>query len=216
MSAAEFLAAIVATLILAAVIVWHNLWRALLFLRPTSVRIEPDAPGDQMNLPEPLEPTARQLEALGFLRLGTHEEKAPLRRKTYSYDFVRADFQTFATVYEGLSGQPQLYLLTAAQKPGSTEEGMVLTANFKRPIRDLETYRAGGVPGADAERLWTLHQRRLKGLTPVGERTLEARVALARRWYAEQGRRDVRQQNAQGAFWTLAAVLVVLAMFFGK
>lgn len=216
MSPAVFLASIFATLALAAVIVWQNLWRAVLWVRPGSVRIEPDAPGDQMELPEALSPFAQSLEALGFARLGTHEEKAPLRRMTLSYNFVDARSHTFATLYEGISGQPQLYFLTRFAAAGPGPRGFVLTANFKRPIRDLPGYRAGGVPGADPERVWKLHQRRCEGLALQGETSLEARVAVAREWYSGAGRQDVRQQNAQGVFWTSGAVLVVLAMFFGK
>lgn len=201
---------ILATLVLAAVVVWFNLWRAVLYLRPGAIRVEVDAPADQMKLPESLLPMAAQLESLGFRRLGTHEEKAPLKRATLSYDFVLPSARTFATLY--LSGsQPLLYLFTPIRGGG-----YVLSANFRRPPREEPAYLAGGVPGAEPERLLKLHQRRLEGRVAEGETTLEARVAAARDWFTGPGRKDVRQQNAQGFFWTAGAILVVLALFFGN
>jgi len=210
MNALAELATALVGLVLALMLLRLNFWRAVLFLAPTSVRVEPEAPADQMDLPPELAPLAEQLRALGFTALGSHEEKPRFHPATRSYDFARPAERVFATLHLGRDATPRLYLLTPLA-PG----GFVITAGYKRPALDLAGYRSGGLEGASPERLYRAHLRRLEGLTPSGDFTWEGRVEAGRSWYRGLGQKEIRRQNLPGLLWTLAALAIVASAFVG-
>jgi hypothetical protein len=205
----EFATALVG-LVLALTLLKLNLWRAILFLSPTSVRVDTEAPADQMDLPPELAPLAEQLKALGFTALGSHEEKPRLHPATRSYDFARPAERVFASVHLGQDATPRLYFLTPL-----APEGFVITAGYKRPALELPGYRSGGLEEASPERLYRAHLRRLEGLTPTGDFSWEGRVEAGRSWYRGLGQKEIRRQNLPGLLWTVAALAIVASAFLG-
>ncbi|XXF76727.1 hypothetical protein P2318_27270 [Myxococcaceae bacterium GXIMD 01537] len=199
-----------AGLVLALMLLRLNLWRALLFLAPGSVRVEAEAPADQMDLPRELGALAAQLQALGFTPLGSHEEAPRLHPATRSYDFARPAERVFATLHLGRHDVPCLYFLTPL-----APEGFVITADYKRPALELPRYRSGGLEDVSAERLYRAHLRRLEGLSPAGDFTWEGRVEAGRAWYRGLGQKEIRRQNLPGLLWTVAALAIVASAFVG-
>jgi hypothetical protein len=205
------LATSLAGLAIAVMLLVINFWRALLYLFPSRVRVEPEAPGDQMELPEVLEPLALQLVSLGFTPLGSHEEKPLMRQATRSYDYAHPGERVFATLHLGPRGQPRLYYLTQL-----SPEGFVITASYRRPSLELAgRYLSGGVAEAKPERLLRAHLKRLEGLSPTGTFTWEGRVEAGRAWYQGLGRKELRRQNLTGLLWTAAALALVASAFLG-
>ena len=216
MSVLGQLGVVLGGLALAVVLLRLNFWRALLFLFPGSVRIEPEAPADQMDLPDALAPLAGQLQALGFTPLGSHEEKPLLQRATRSYDWAHTGERVFATLHLGTDDLPRLYLLTPLASGDSG--GFVVTASYRRPALDLPGYRSGSLEDASPERLLRAHVRRLEGLSPgaAGDFTWEGRVQAGRAWYQGLGRKEIRRQNLQGLLWTAIALAIVASSFLGR
>lgn len=203
----------VAGLVLAGVLLALNFWRALLFLLPHTVRVEPEAPADQMDLPDALAPLAAQLQALGFTPLGSHEEKPLLQKATRSYDWAHLGERVFATLHLGNGEGPRLYLLTPL-----ASGGFVVTASYRRPALDLPGYRSGSLEDASPERLLRAHVRRLDGWEPAGPEAFswEGRVQAGRAWYQGLGRKEIRRQNLQGLLWTAIALAIVASAFLGQ
>jgi hypothetical protein len=205
------LATVLVGLVLAVALLRLNFWRALLVLFPASVRVEPEAPADQMDLPEACASLALQLKALGFIPLGSHEEKPRLRGATLSYDFAHPGERVFATLHLGPDGQPRLYFLTPL-----APEGFVITAGYRRAALDIPgRYRSGALEDAAPDRLLRAHLKRLEGLTPTGEFTWEGRVEAGRSWYRGLGQKEIRRQNLPGLLWTVAALAIVASAFLG-
>src|SRR5687767_10213246 len=84
---------------LAAFLLYRYASRALLVLAPHKVLVEADTPADAMKLPAGLESAAAVVQALGFVPIGSHIEKAPLARPTVSYDYVHPQDRAFATLH---------------------------------------------------------------------------------------------------------------------
>jgi hypothetical protein len=204
---ANFLLAVGAS-IFAAVILRLNLWRALLFLRPSKVDVEQDSPADQMKLPESLNAAASELRGLGFEPLGSRYEKAAISPAFISFDYACAREHAYATLYPSRFGAARLYFLTPVEGGG-----FVLTANFRRPSRKSgSSYLAGGLPNVPADRLLKAHQKRLEGLKPTESYSAQARLEAARAWLDGPGRGEIRQQNLNGLVSAgLAGVLFVMA-----
>jgi hypothetical protein len=188
-----------------------NFWRAVLFLSPGSVRVLPGAPAGQMQLPPELAPLAGQLQALGFVPLGSHVEKPRFQKGTASYDFAHPGEHTFATLHFSPQGEPRFYLLTPL-----APEGFVLTAGYRRPGFEVPgRYRSGGVPGASPERLFQAHRLRLQGFKPSEDFTWEERLRSGQAWYRGLGQKEIRRQNVQGVLWTVVALAIVAGLFLG-
>ncbi|NVJ27426.1 MULTISPECIES: hypothetical protein [Myxococcus] len=203
---------VVAGLVLAIVLLALNFWRAILFLFPHSVRVEPEAPADQMDIPLELAQLAIELQGLGFVALGSHEEKPRLQRATLSYDWAHPVERVFATIYQAADGEPRLYFLTPL-----TPEGFVITAGYRRPALDVPgVYRSGSLADASPERLLRAHLRRMEGVTPAGDFSWEGRVEAGRSWYRGLGRKEIRRQNLQGLLWTVMALAIVASAFLGR
>ena len=186
-----------------------NLWRAILFLKPHAMRLDPDAPGDQMKLPEALAKAEAEVLSLGFARLGTHVERPPLSRARTNYDYVGEG--AWATLFTSPRGEPRLYFLTP-----TANEGFVITADHRRPALEVPgRYLSGGMDETGAERIYKAHLRRV---ATIGEAkvtpSLEARVEAARTWYRGIGQREVRQQNMLGLLWTVFSLGMVALAFF--
>jgi hypothetical protein len=188
-----------------------NFWRAVLFFSPGGVQLQPGEPAERMQLPPPLAPLAGQLQALGFVPLGSHVEKPRFQKGEASYDFAHAGERAFATLHFSPRGEPRVYLLTPL-----APEGFVLTADYARPGFEVPgRYRSGGLPGVPPERLLQAHRQRLQGLHPSEEFTWEARLRSGQAWYRGLGQREIRRQNLQGVLWTVVALAIVAGLFLG-
>jgi hypothetical protein len=188
-----------------------NFWRAVLFVSPGSVRLLPLAPADRMQLPPELAPLASQLQALGFVPLGSHVEKPRFQKGTPSYDFAHPGEHAFATLHFSPRGEPRLYLLTPL-----APEGFVLTAGYQRPGFELPgRYRSGGFPEASPERLLQAHRVRLQGFQTSEDFTWGERLRSGQAWYRGLGQREIRRQNLQGLLWTAVAIAIVAGLFLG-
>jgi hypothetical protein len=190
-----------------------QLWRAVLFLWPQSVRVEADTPDASVRVPGSLEAAWDALKAAGFTPLGSHLEHARFAPAVTMYDAAHQTRGVFASVFEGKDGRARVLLLTPVEGGG-----FVLTANHRRPARDVPgRYASGGIEGASVERLVNAHARRLASLGPgKGPWTLEARVDAARNWFRSSGKAELRQQHAVGLLWTLGALGMVGAAIFGR
>lgn len=186
-------------------------WRALVFLRPESVRLEVDTPDASILVPSIVEGAWDALKAAGFTPLGSHLEHARLAPAVTMYDAVHEAKGTFASVFEGKDGRARVVLFTPI------DGGFVLTANYRRPARDRQGYSSGGIEGASVERLVNAHARRVASHgAPKGPWTLDARVDAARNWYRGAGKAELRQQHAVGLLWTLGALGMVGAAIAGR
>jgi hypothetical protein len=177
-----------------------SLWRAWLFLKPTSMRIEADAPGDQVKLPTALDKQDVHLRALGF--------------KLVSYDYAHPEGHAFATLWLSGSSTPRLYFLTPC-----VDGAYVITADYKRPaFEDKGRYLSGSMEDVPAERVFKAHERRLQELKPdpSTQWTLEGRVEAGKRWYAGVGQREVRAQNVLGLLWTVGTFVMIAAAVLGR
>jgi hypothetical protein len=189
----------------------RNLWRFVLFVKPTALQMEADAPADQMKLPAFLERRQSELLALGFVPLGTHLERVPLGGQGMSFDYGHPKELAFATLTAS-DETPRLYLLSRAG------EAFVLTADYRRPAHEVKgRYLSGTLEGVSAERLYKAHQRRVAELgSATGACTLDGRLDAARAWLAGPGASETRQQNLLGLLWTVGTVGMVAAAIFGR
>lgn len=207
-------APILVSLALAALILWRNLPGALLFLWPGLVRARAAAEDDPRLDRELFAQMQEELAPLGFVRLGVHLESAPLRRAALQYDFVSPAEATFATAF--MAGRDaRLYLITALG-----DGAIVLTADHARIGVDRPDYLAGGIPGASPEELLAAHRRRVERLVSAGHQRLagldfEARVALARRWFAGKGAGEMRLRHANALLLSLIGVVLLVAVVRG-
>jgi hypothetical protein len=214
-------------LVAALVVLWFQGWRALLFLRPGSARVEVETPADVTTVPEELADTWGELQKLGFTLLGVHSEKTPLAPRRFFLDGVHATEPVNVSL-PFLSDGPEA-LVAARRVLGGRDEpesegelfelvtqsdrGFVFTANYKRLAREVPgAYLSGGLDGASPERVLKAHLRRVPEVgTPKRLETLDSRVLAAREWYARSGKPELRQQHAVGLLWTLGALGMVCA-----
>jgi hypothetical protein len=206
-------------------------WRAVLCLRPQSVRVEVETPADVTVVPPELEDTWGELKKLGFTLLGAHSEKALLSPAVYLpdrprrfgggllsgatppawfLDAVHPTHPVVASLSVGPDEQDHLVYLT------QSDRGFVITANYRRLSFEVPgVYLAGGLDGATPERLLKAHLRRVPEIgAPKTLETIEERVVAAREWYSETGKPELRQQHAVGLLWTLGALGMVGAALF--
>ncbi len=188
----------------------RNLSRALLFIAPGSLSLDSEDPPDRMQVPSELAALARELERLGFSPIGSRREKPPLAPATLFYDYAKAPEKVFATLFLSASGRPHLDYLTVT--PGN---GFVITANYRRPSREIPGYLAGALEDFPPERIYRAHLRRIEQIGAVGEYTPQSRLEAAKAWSAGPGRREIRQQNFQGLMWTAATLVILVAAVFG-
>jgi hypothetical protein len=195
----------------AAWILHRNLWRAVLFISPGSLRTDSDSPAGQVQLPPSLIPLSRELIALGFRELGSRYEKPVLRRERLCYDYAHSELKAFATLYLGSFEKPRLFFLTVVQG------GFVITANYRRPAREIPNrYLSGGLENVSSDRLLKAHLRRLEPFQPLGEYNAEARLAAERQWFLGHGKSELREENLMGLLWSAAMVALVVAAVIQK
>ncbi len=204
-------------LVACAVALRFTLWRALLFLRPDSLRIFADEPPRKWDgvqwglLPLELRGAAAELQGLGFVPLGTHVEKPLFGPGRTCFDFVSTSHKAHATLFEGPGGQPRVYLLSTLEGGG-----YVVSAGYRRPALEIPgRYLSGYIENATVERVARAHLRRAEGLATTLEPTLEGRVAAQRAWYVGWGKSEVRQRNARGLLWTVGTLGMVGWIIFG-
>jgi hypothetical protein len=208
-----------------------NLWRAWLVLRPGSTRLFVEDPGTLSQVPSALEPMHDALRALGFTSIGSHLEHPRFGAQTLMYDYAHPALGVFASVFvapawglhfaRGLAWVPRtesegppvrLVLLTPTQ-----HGGFVVSANARRPGANVAgRYLSGALVDAPPDRLLKAHLRRVPELgAPNAQWTIDGRLAAAKEWYSEVGKTELRQQHAVGLLWTLGALGMVGASFFG-
>ena len=146
----------VAIFVLALVGLRFQAWRAVLCLRSQSVRVDLETPADQTQVPAELEDALFELKKLGFRLLGAHSEKIPLAPERLFVDAVHEQEPVIASLTVGPDEQEHLVFVTESEK------GFVVTANYKRPAREVPGhYLSGSIDGAAAERLFKVHLRRV-------------------------------------------------------
>jgi len=185
-------------------------WRAVLFVWPTSMKLDAEDVGAPDAVPSALEVPWQALEALGFEPLGTHSERPLGGPPALFHDLVRRADLVFASLSVH-GGQPRLTLTSW------TEQGFVVTRDFRRATRELEgRYLVGSLEGVGPQRLYRAHQRRVALLgTPKGEVTLEGRVELGRQWLLGPGKSELRLEHGLGLLWAIGGLLVVIAGVHG-
>jgi hypothetical protein len=201
-----------AALAVVLVVLYKNLWRAVLCIAPATVALDSEDPPDQIQLPQPLIPLVRELTGLGFSSIGSRREKPFLVAPTIFYEFANAADKVFATLFLSTSGTPRLYYLTRTQN-----NGFVITANYPRPAREVPgVYLAGALEGFPPERIYRAHLRRVERMGPLGEYTQEGRLAAAKAWFSGPGRSEIRHQNLHGLVWTAGTLGILAAALFGR
>ncbi|PZR18644.1 MAG: hypothetical protein DI536_01830 [Archangium gephyra] len=197
-------------LVIAVVLLRVFAWRAVLCLKPDSARVELETPADVTRIPGELEDTWAELKTLGFVLLGAHSEKYPLKDEVLFIDGVHEKEPVVASLTVGPDEQDHLTLWT------QSERGWVVTANFKRPSREVPgAYLSGFIDGAGAERLFKVHVRRVPEVgAPRRLDTLEKRVDAARAWFGGSGKPELRQEHAVGLLWSVGALGMVAAALF--
>jgi hypothetical protein len=199
-------------LVASAAVLWLNLGRALLWVRPKLLTLEADAPADQVKVPDELTALARELSEQGFVFLGTHQERSPARPVRTCWDFAAESSGTFATLDVSRAGERQLVFFTR-----TADDAFVLTANHRRPVRaDAGRYEASYLENVNVARLFKAHQRVVGERKGEGPMTLEGRVDAAQAWLAGPGRVEIRQQHLSGLLWTLSTVGMVAGAVFGR
>lgn len=178
-----------------------SLWRALLWWRPSWLRLEEEDPAEGLKLSPDGEPLWSDLRRLGFVPLGSHVEKAPLKPARLFFDFGHPGEGMFASVLAG-AGAPKVTLWTAL-----SEGGLLCTSNARRPALEWQgRYFSGALEGASVNRLFQAHRRRAQGLkVEKSEISQKARMALARMWLEGPGKVELRVRHFRGLLWTLAA-----------
>ncbi len=185
-------------------------WRALLCLWPKSLRVEPEEPASALTVSGVLEPAVDALRAQGFTVVGSHSEAPRLGPAELFVDLAHAGSGIWAQVSAPHSRDERSARVTLLTP---TDGAWVLTSNFRRPARDTARVAVGGLEGATPERLVKAHARRLAAGASLPEVSLDARVALARDWYASVGVTEVRLQHARGLMWSLFALGLLAAPF---
>jgi hypothetical protein len=203
--------ATLALLALGLPLVASQLWRAVLFVRPESVRIEIDDPNANVALPEAILPLWQGLQKLGFELLGSHIEQPKFGRRVMFFDAVCPAQNVFA-VMSGAGADQRLTLMTPLPKGG-----LLITANFRRPAREIPgVYLSGCLEGAAQDRLLNAHLRRARAFTiPQLESSLDGCVNAISMWYRRHGKFELRQQHAVGLLWTLAGLGMVGGAVWG-
>ncbi len=218
--------------VLGVVMLRLNVWRGFLVLKPDSMRLLIEDPGELREVPAVLEPTHDALKALGFVSIGSHLEHPRFGAATLMYDYANATDGVFATLFEGPAWGVRFHRgfgyvpRSEAEGPRARlvmmtptdNGGCVLSANSRRPGANVAgRYLSGALVGVTPERLLKAHLRRVPELgTPKAEWTIEGRLAVARAWYSDVGKTELRQQHAVGLLWTLGALGMVGASLLGK
>ncbi|MBK7863865.1 MAG: hypothetical protein IPJ65_35715 [Archangiaceae bacterium] len=182
-----------------------NLWRAIVYLFPTSVLIDDDAPATaKLKLPDPLSKHAETLTHLGFTFIGTHLEHPRLGAAVLMFDYASEEQQAFASLFLTEDDEARVELLTPTEAGG-----FVRTANYRRTALEEKGYFSGYLDRVPLDRLLQAHQRTAAGVgLPRTQWDTAARLAAARAWYqSPSAARELRRQHQSGLVWTFGAVV---------
>lgn len=191
-----------------------QLWRALAFVFPRKLEVEPDAPADQMAPPQSLQPRIDALVRCGFVPLGRHTERRPLGPLALTYDFAAPGEQTYAMLVCSPGGESGLTFLSPL-----AENGFVVTSDYRRPARSIPgRYEAGGVDGGEPARVYRAHRKRMERMvgTQQFEAALEGCVAAVVRCNALWGSAEVRQRHLFALLWTLGSLGMVVVVWMDR
>ena len=188
-------------------------WRAVLCLFPSSLKVEPEGPAGGVPIPTGLSALSDELLALGFVALGSHREKAWLRRAELLFDFCHPTDRAYASVFRGRDGRPGVLLLSRVEG-----EAFALTANQRRPAKEIPgRYLSGALEVATLDRVFKAHQRRAQSLgAPLARCDQEGFFEARQAWFEGPGRRELRAQNLPGLLWTVGTLGIVGAAVFGR
>jgi hypothetical protein len=184
-----------------------NLWRAGVWIFPTSVRVEDDAPATaKLRLPLPIDADVETLKGLGFTFIGTHLEQPRLGAAVLMFDYASAEHRAFASLFVTEEGDARAELLTPLEAGG-----FVRTANYRRSALEEKGYFSGYLENVPLERVLQAHQRTASSLgAPAAHWDTQARLAAARAWYrSPAAARELRQQHQSGLVWTFGAFVSV-------
>jgi hypothetical protein len=184
--------------------------RALLFLAPSLLRVEPHAGAAPRTLAQVR--AGEALEALGFVRLGAWRQVAPLGAlDDWSDAWAAADAGVYADVAAAApaAGAPVTFVSPFP------DGAFVLTANHARLATRGPKVQAGGLPGAALDAALAAHRIAVERFarehgSPAAPPELAARVAAARRFRAGPGRGELRRLTAM-SFANACVALVLLA-----
>jgi len=172
--------------------------RGVLVLAPWLVRSRSTSGGP---LPtEAQRAAARELEALGFRRIGSRVEEGPLRGLGLrSESFADPARSTFADVFElgPRPGAPARLQLLSIFPDGAA----VLTANHAPAPQSGRWGEVQGLPGAVPGQVAEVHARKVSRLeaahgAPLPAADLHGRDDAARSWYRRCGGREIRRRFA--------------------
>ncbi|MDX2013962.1 MAG: hypothetical protein SFW67_27440 [Myxococcaceae bacterium] len=220
------------TMGLGAVLIWANLWRALIVVSPRALRFEIDDGTSDVPVAGWLEPTHESLRALGFEAVGTFLESRVVGPARTTWAYVSASQHLFAFVSDSPLVRARRSLLTPPE-PRLDREGpaarvtfvttagrgrYLVSSNFRRPGASLpRVHLCAGLPGASPDRLVRAHLRRVAELgEPTGDFSLEGAFALWTDWHLTVGRAELRRQHGVGLLWTLGGLGMVAGPVIGK
>lgn len=168
-------------------------WRLWQLFRPQDVILRP-ATEAEARPPEGFPALTSALAGLGFAPLGARVEKPRFAKATVSFELGNAGARAFATVQRAGRGQARLYFLSP------TDDGrLLLTPTAPEHLSEG----------------WAAHTRRVEGRAREGRYDLGEREALARAWYAGEGKSQIRRQHVPVLLWSLLALgMVNWALFF--
>jgi hypothetical protein len=201
------LAALIALSAAAGWVLRKNAWRAGVWLFPSSVVVEDDAPADaKVRIPLNLEPLVKVLDGLGFKFIGTHVEQPRFGAATLSFDYASSEGRAFASLFLNEEEEPRAEYLTPI-----AGGGFVRTANYRRSALEEKGYFSGYLENIPLERVLHAHQRTVATTGQVVEAwDTRARLDAARAWYkSPAAARELRQMHQQGLMWTFGAVVSV-------
>jgi len=180
--------------------------RGILFVAPGSIRIGGDASAPPRATAQVA--AGELLEPLGFRRLGIRSERGPLGGLWMDVDAWAHPDGTCADAFPAAGRSPIVSFLTTF-----ADGYQIGTSNFRRPALERPAGRVGGVNGATLEGTLAAHR---KGTAPLAathgapERVadLDARITLARRFYAGIGAAELRRP----AFMALLNAVIALGL----
>jgi hypothetical protein len=180
--------------------------RAILFVAPRSIRVTGD-PAAQPRASGQIA-AGELLERLGFRRLGIRSERGPLGGLRMDVDAWSHPDGTCADAYPAGGRDAVVSFLTTF-----ADGYQVGTSNFRRAAVESGAGRVGGLAGAAVAGALAAHRKATEPLaashgSPAAVEDLDARIALANRFYAGIGARELRRP----AFMSLVNTAVALVL----
>ena len=181
--------------------------RAVLFLAPRAVRVSGEADAPPRTTGQVA--AGERLETLGFRRLGLRRERGPLGGLDMEVDaWAHAD-GTCADAYPVRGREALVSFLTAFG-----DGFQIVTSNFRRAAVEGPAGRVGGLAGSPLESALAAHRKAAEPLAaahgaPQPAQDLEARIGLARRFYAGIGAAELRRPALMSLLNSALALLLL-------